>query len=193
MIAEFAEIVGLLCNFRQERGQDEALDHAKFLEWLHYHKHEELKSLIVNTAALRVEIDNLLRSEHSQMLGKLDQIEQILLTLMSGVDDFRGLALAIAPKAGLPDQAISILRQFVNSGGDTLFYKDFGGGQFILQTNGAENDGQVGVTEPHLIGDDFDQLLALRLLRVELNSDGDPLYHLTRNASRYIDAIDKDV
>lgn len=39
---------GLLCNYRQERGQDEALNHQKFIEWLEYHHHEELKRLIVN-------------------------------------------------------------------------------------------------------------------------------------------------
>jgi hypothetical protein len=34
MITEFAELVGLLCHFRQEMGHREALDHRKFIEWL---------------------------------------------------------------------------------------------------------------------------------------------------------------
>ena len=44
----FAEIVGLLCHYRQEKGDREALDHQKFIEWLEYHRHEEIKNLIVN-------------------------------------------------------------------------------------------------------------------------------------------------
>lgn len=191
MIAEYATLVGLLCNFRQERGQQEALDHQKFLEWLQYHRHEELKNLIANTAALRTEIDNLLQAEYSQMLRKLESIERILITLTSRLNGFRGLATAIAPDAGLSEQAVSILGQFVKSRGDTLFYKDFGGGQFVLQIHDGTGDGQVGITEPHLIGDDLDQLLSLRLLRAEQNSDGDFLYHPTRNGIQYIDAIEQ--
>ena len=160
MIAEFATIVGLLCDFRQERGQQEALDHAKFVEWLQHHRHEELKNLIVSTTALRTEIDNLLRAEYSQMLRKLEGIEHILVRLMSGLNEFRGLGLAIAPDAGLSGQAILILRQFVESAGDTLVYEDFGGGEFVLQIHGGNGDGQVGITEPRLIGDDLDQMLS---------------------------------
>jgi len=32
--AAFSEIVGLLCHYRQEKGDREALDHQKFMEWL---------------------------------------------------------------------------------------------------------------------------------------------------------------
>jgi hypothetical protein len=49
MITEFAELVGLICHYRQEKGDREALDHQKFIEWLEYHRHDELKNLIVNT------------------------------------------------------------------------------------------------------------------------------------------------
>ena len=45
----FAEIVGLLCHYRQEKGAREALDHQKFIEWLDYHRHDEIKDLIANT------------------------------------------------------------------------------------------------------------------------------------------------
>ena len=44
-----ATIVGLISNFRQERGAKEALDHQKFMEWLEYHRHEDIKNLIANT------------------------------------------------------------------------------------------------------------------------------------------------
>src|SRR5271155_1527815 len=81
----FATLIGLVCNFRQEKGEREALNHQKFIEWLEYHHHEELKNLIVNTAALRTEVDALLRSDHDQMLQKLDSIGEILLTLLSQV------------------------------------------------------------------------------------------------------------
>jgi hypothetical protein len=45
----FATIVGLISNFRQERGAAEQLDHRQFIEWLDYHQHQEIKDLISNT------------------------------------------------------------------------------------------------------------------------------------------------
>lgn len=100
----FATLVGLICNFRQEKGERKALDHGKFIEWLEYHRHEELKNLIVNTAALQAEVDSLLRSA----------------------------PLVAAPNTELSEQAISILRQFVKSDAETFFYESYGGGNFSL-------------------------------------------------------------
>ena len=48
----FAEIVGLLCHYRQEKGHREALDNQKFIEWLEYHWHEEIKNLTADKASL---------------------------------------------------------------------------------------------------------------------------------------------
>jgi len=88
MITEFTELVGLICHFRQEKGDREALDHQNFIEWLEYHRHEDIKNLIVNTAALQTEVDSLLRSDHAQMQRKLDDV-------LMRLDDFKQLALAL--------------------------------------------------------------------------------------------------
>jgi hypothetical protein len=58
-----ATIVGLLCNYRQEKGDREQLDHRTFIEWLEYHRHEEIKNLICNTYHLQSEVDALLRED----------------------------------------------------------------------------------------------------------------------------------
>lgn len=113
MITEFAEIVGLLCHFRQEKAHRDDLSHRDFMEWLEYHRHEEIKNLIVNTAPLRSEVDNLLRSDHSEMLRKLDEVLQRL-------DEFRGLALLLsqsqapawgANALGLSEDAKTLLKE----------------------------------------------------------------------------------
>ena len=185
----FATLVGLLRIFRQERGGHKTLDHQEFVEWLQHHRHEDLKSLIVNTATLRTEVDNILRSDHAQILQKLDQVSEILVGLMSRVGEFRGLALAVAPNSDLSDQALSILRQFANTGANCFYYLDHGGGQFSL---GVRNGGQFEVTEQRFLGDDLDKLVGLGLLMVELNPQGDPLYHITRNAVRFLKALDEE-
>lgn len=94
MITEFAELVGLLCHFRQEKGDREALDHQAFIEWLEYHRHEELKNLIINTSALRTEVDNVLRSDQKDILQKLDEV-------LARLDQFKSLSLALAASQNL--------------------------------------------------------------------------------------------
>jgi hypothetical protein len=135
----FATLVGLICNFRQEKGEHEALNHQEFIEWLEYHRHEELKNLIVNTATLQTEVDKLLRSDHAKMLQKLDHIGEILVSLVGRLDEFRGLASAVAPGAGLSDQSISIIRQLVNSGTKKFYYEDLGDEGFILNVGGDDH------------------------------------------------------
>jgi hypothetical protein len=189
MMTEFAELVGLLCHFRQEKGHREALDHQKFIEWLEYHRHEEIKNLIVNTAALRTEVDNLLLSDHAEMMRKLDQIGDVLVKLLGQMEQFKGLAAAVAPNAQLSDQAVSILKQFVKSGDTQFFFSDWGNGQWSLQFCHGEQK-QIGVTEPRFIEDDLNQLVAIGLLTVEYNSQGAPIYGITRNAVRFVNTIE---
>jgi hypothetical protein len=57
----FATIVGLISNFRQERGDRAALDHRSFMEWLEYHRHEDIKDLIANNYDLQAQVDRVLQ------------------------------------------------------------------------------------------------------------------------------------
>jgi len=72
MVTEFAELAGLLCHYRQEKGHSEARDHQKFIEWLEYHRHEEIKNLIVNAPALQKDVDDLLRLDYTQLMKLRD-------------------------------------------------------------------------------------------------------------------------
>lgn len=182
----FSSLVGLICNFRQERGEREALDHRQFIEWLEYHRHEDLKNLIVNQAALRVEVDNLLRSDVAQLARKMDEMGKILVAILGRLDEFRGLAVAVAPDTGLTDQALSILRQLADSESASVYFANWGNGAWTLQ---LENGEQIGVTEPRFIEDDLMQLARLGLLAVEPNSQGNLICRLTRNGGRFLQAL----
>jgi hypothetical protein len=184
----FAEIVGLLCHYRQEKGHQEGLDHQKFIEWLEYHRHEEIKNLIVNTAALRTEIDSLLRSDHAVMIEKLNQIQDILIKLLGRTEEFKGLALAMSPDAQLSDQAVSILRQFVQSGDNTFLATSLRSKFASIQCYNRAV--RIEISQPRFIADDLTQLVRLRLLTEERLSQGDATYGMTRNAVRFIEALD---
>jgi hypothetical protein len=183
----FATLVGLICNFRQEKGAREALDHQKFIEWLEHHRHEDLKNLIVNQAALRTEVDNLLRSDMAQMLHKMNELSSIMVAMMGRLDEFKALAAVAAPKAELSDQAILILYTFAKSKSQTLYHADYGNGQWSLQGNNDETP--MRVYEPGFIKDDLLQLGAMDFLDVEMNSQGALISRLTRNGSRFVQAL----
>jgi hypothetical protein len=183
----FFSLVSMLRIFKQERGDGKKADRQAFMDWLAAHKHEELKNFIANTAAVRAEVDNIMAADHTLLIQKLDGIQELVATLLSRVDEFRGLSLALAPDSQLSDQAVCILRQFVDSGDETLAYESFGPGQFMLQTDRGE---PFTITDLRFLQSDFGQLLALGLLTAEQNSNGHTLFHLTRNAVGYLQAID---
>ncbi|HWW01069.1 MAG TPA: hypothetical protein VNZ64_15335 [Candidatus Acidoferrum sp.] len=186
-LSAFTALISLLRIFKQERGERKKADHQAFMEWLDYHHHEELKNLIANTAVLRSEVDKILAADHAAMLAKLDDIQTIVATLLSRVDEFRGLSLAVVPDAELSEQAVSILRQFAESGADLLHYANYGSGQFVLSADAQ----MLTVSEPRFLKNDLDQLKTLGLLSLaEYNSEGNPLFNLTRNGVRYLEAIE---
>lgn len=183
----FATIVGLICNYRQEKGANEALDYQKFIEWLDYHKHEEIINLICNTAALQGEVDNLLRADHAVIIEKLEAVNTTLASLMSQVTEFRGLALTMMPAAELSDQAVQILQQLANSKASFFVEMKYAGGCVLS----LELGGQIQISEPRFLNDDLEKLICLGLLSLDFGSSGGRIYRITRNAVRLIETIGK--
>jgi len=183
----FAAIVGLISNYRQEKGSKEALDHQNFVEWLEYHHHEEIKNLICNTAALRGEVDKLLRADHAIITEKLDAVSATMASLTSQIAEFRGLTMTMMPEAELSGQAVSILRQLVNSESHYMTCRQDGSNICVFM---LENDGGIEFTEPRLLKDDLDKLVHLGLLAPKYLASETIDFYVTRNAIRLIEAID---
>ena len=92
----FVSIVSLLGLFKRERGAAKAHNHQEFLEWLQFHKHEELKELIIKTTSLRTEIDDLLRKDVNQISQKLDVVLDVMVSLLASMKDFKGIEIGRA-------------------------------------------------------------------------------------------------
>ena len=183
----YATVIGLICNYRQEKGAAEALDSQKFFEWLEYHRHEEIKNLICNTAVLRKEIDDLLRQDHTLIMQKLDAIGITLAALVSHVTEFRALTLTMVPGAELSDQSVSILRQLVTSNSSYFTKMAMRFGPMLH----LESGGQIQYTELRFLNDDLDKLVSLHLLSRSLSSSGnEQIFRITREALRFIEATD---
>lgn len=185
--ATLATIVGLICNFRQERGAQEALDHRKFIEWLEYHRHEELKNLIANTHHLQTEVDALLREDHVVMLSKLGEIERMLSTLLSRVSGFDQLARTLHPQWELSDQALEILTMFAESGAQLMVVLSAQDGpMFGFPVPGTGKLPMYKPGEARFFEDDMASLVSLGLVTQDYGSRGDPQFRLTRVGARYV-------
>jgi len=165
----------------------EALDHQKFVEWLEYHRHEELKSLIVSQAVLQSEVDKLLRSDMSQVPHKMDKLSGIMVAMMGRLDEFKSLAAVAAPKAELSEQAILILCIFAKSDSERLWYSNDWNDNWSLMPDKAETS--IGVYEPRFIRDDLLQLGAMGFLEVKANGKNGLICQLTRNGSRFVQTL----
>jgi len=106
-----ATIVQLIGIFAQERKDKKNAERQEFLEWLEYHRHEDIKNLICNTAALQTEVLSLLQKDNATILTKLDSINATIGGLLSHVHGFESLTKTMIATPELSDQAVSVLRQ----------------------------------------------------------------------------------
>ena len=59
LVTAAATITQLIGLFRQEQGARKDLSHRQFIEWLEYHRHNEIKELITNTFHLSMQVDEI--------------------------------------------------------------------------------------------------------------------------------------
>jgi hypothetical protein len=187
-----ATIVGLICNYKQECGAKKDLDHRDFIEWLEYHRHEDIKNLITNTHGLQEEVNKLLREDHAEILKKLDSINDVLSQVLSRVSGFELLTQQFGHAAELSEQALSILHQFADSNATELRCVQLAGGSRVFIAFGS--DVKIAIKDQRFLCDDLRTLELLGFIRVSLSSEqGEVLYSLTRAGANYakISQLDK--
>ena len=185
-ISSFVSILGLLSIFKQERKAKEDQNREVFFRWLDEHRHQELKEFILRSSELPSEIDRALHEDTQVIIGKLEQIDTILASLLSNVESLSGIAHAVHPNAQVSDQALDILRLLVESGAQE--FGKFGYGEQIILplTNGS---GSIKVDDYRFLEDDLNTLTALGFLLYRQNSDGSQeFYGITRSAVKYVQA-----
>ncbi len=183
----FATIVALIGAFSAERRGAASANFDEFVEFLVRSNHSELVDLIRRSDATVVGIKALLSVQREELIARLQDLDEAIAHLASGFDTFRGVATAIYPDSELSHQASTILEKFVDSGASKLLgipYLDEGMVLQFMDGNGS----RLTYTEPKFVDDDLNTLVHLRLLRVELNGAGNPIYSITRAADRYVQA-----
>ncbi len=180
-----ATIVQLLGLFAQERKDAADLTHERFVEWLQYHKHEQLVDLICNTAAIQGEVTNLLSAGQATILTKLGAIDGTLAALLSRVQALAPLALAVAPSSTLSDQAIFVLRQLASSSSRYLVFAEVPDG-CVFQ---LESGDVLQYYEERFLADDLQTLAAHGLLTPESTASNFTTYRFTRVGLQFIAAL----
>src|SRR5947209_7909333 len=111
--AIFATLVGLICNWRQERAAVATDRFQDFLTWLTNHNFQELRSLILESADVQRELNELLRQDTALLSEKLDFACVALSSISDKIEALAPLARALHASAeALSSQAIAILKHF---------------------------------------------------------------------------------
>jgi hypothetical protein len=181
----FATIVGLIGNFSAERRGDASASYEEFMGWLTTNNHKELVALITQSHTTATSIKALLYEGREELISRLQRLDASLAQLATGFNGFRDLALSIYPNSQLSEQAVSLLEQFVDSGGSKAHGFRYHSGQFVLNIFEG-GSGCLHYPDPRFIEDDLSALVEFGLLRLDHNRRGDPLYTITRNAVRFI-------
>lgn len=179
----FATLVGLICNWRDERGRQTDDRFQDFLTWLTNHKFERLREQITQSDELMKELNALLEDDLKTLSEKLDVITSTLTAVSNKVDKLSqiGNALGVSAEA-ISEQAFAILKAFEESAAEkmivfnwpiTIAFDKRGGPSPILT-----------VSEPRFLEGDIDSLVRAGLIHLaSYNGSGDPIYSLTRSGS----------
>jgi hypothetical protein len=192
LASAFATIIGLVCNFRQEQASEASLTTDDFFQWLNDHKHEIIRHQIQGNAELLNGIAGLLQANRETLIERFDRINLLLAQLLSKVDGFRPLVHSIYPTVEFSEQAVGILRIFVESGGKelALFHVSNGLLLQVVGVTGFEN------LEPRFLEDDLDTLCKHGFVTRGLQDSTVQYFRLTRQGVgfiEYVSSLDKSL
>lgn len=178
VIAEFAQIVGLLAAFTSSRDDRKMRDESEFLEWLRTHEHFELSKKIESNFAILSSIKAVLNYETSEIRKSLNEISNQIATVSGLFGTLSELALATGA-IRLSDQALWLL-DFLHEN-DVQF--------FIIHDARAPATGfkvtlssgkTSAIADSKYLYDDIATLLRTNLLVAKKGDSGNELYFPTR-------------
>lgn len=187
LATSFATIVGLLGAYKAERREAAGDEFQDFMQWLAERNHTEIRSLLELNTQATIGIKSLLNQDRELLFQRLGDIDEILSLITSRIEGFSQITSALRPNAEISEQAVSVLKQLIESGG-SKFLKS-GGLNRGPSLHIIDGKGEIEYEEGQFIEDDLHTLVDLGLLNQDYNSMGDPLYIITRAAVKFLAAI----
>lgn len=182
----FATIVGLLAAFKSERSSSDLSD---FYGWLKEKRYEGVENSIRNSEILTQQLSQILSQNHDELIGKLKQLDILMSSIASQIQDFSGLAKTIHSENIFSDQAISILKQFVNSGAKLMIERKMYTGdpdEYFLMEGGH---GKIQYNDQRFLEDDLNTLVNTGLLTLQYNKGRSRQFLITRKAVVFSNTI----
>ena len=180
LLATLVQLIGL---YRQEMGARKDLTHREFIEWLEVHRHEEIKELITHTFHLQSQVDDLLRQDHAEILSKLDHVNAIAMDILARIEGFEAVAAKLIPQSGLSDDALDLLKLFVQNGDHTMMPTPRRG--LIMFSPSRKT---VQYSDNRFVEDDFAALISHGLLMPDIEGNM-TAYRLTRRAPKFVQLL----
>lgn len=183
----FAAIVGLLVTFQSTRDQANISD---FLEWLRENNNENTAIVIENDIELQRQLSAFIGQNHDEVMSQLSKLNNLMVSVASRMDGLSGLALTFELNNSLSDQAIGVLRQFVNSKSKSIYRVETIDGEvnYLLMS-----DGNIEYDDSRFIDADVQSLVDNKLITKEALSSSDFSYGITRQAVVFIESLKSDV
>jgi hypothetical protein len=182
----FAAIIALIGQYRSESSSKTQGDVNEFMQWLEETNHQEIKELLELNTKATIYIKSILNQDREVLKEQLERIDSALVSFASTIDGFSGLAQSIKPESVISEQALSILKQFDESGSAQMFEIKVRGGSLYQY---SQTSGSLDYSDLRFISDDFSTLVELGLLRYELGKQGNDVYTITRAASDLVNSV----
>lgn len=182
-----ATIIGLICNYRQEVANREAGEQESFQQWLDNDRHQKVMDLLRKNTFLAEQVQQIIDDSSGRLQESLGLISQSMSLVLSRIDGFSALQDTLSPESNLSDQAIGILRQFVESGATMMECMSYGGSKMLLFIH---EDGRAPAflpAEQRFLISDLNNLCSAGLLDFgDFSSSGEARYIVTRPGEAYV-------
>lgn len=181
----FATLIGLVCNWRQERSAADEDRFKSFMTWLEFHQHNDLKERIHGSDELTRGLHDLLAQDLASISSQLEIIAGSIAAVGSRLDALAPLVKGSGSFTdALSTQACEILKMLASHQGPgrLTYIRQNRGGELGAVVFMVIPDGQqFGVKQPKFVDDDLSQLALLGFIKhSEFTRSGMPIYSLTR-------------
>jgi hypothetical protein len=177
-----ATIVGLICNWKQERSGQEKDRFQDFMVWLSHHNFEGLRERIFDSEELQRELSSLLQQDLSVLGSRLNTISGAISAVADKIDSLSqiGRALGTGTEA-LSDQAAEVLKCLDQLGARRMVIFDH-----RPEVRFLPNGQGIQFTEGRFLETDVADLESMGFIRlVDQNNSGNPIYAITRAGSAF--------
>jgi hypothetical protein len=177
-----ATLVGLICNWSQERGGVEADRFQDFITWLTHHNFEQIRERIFDSEELQRELASLLQQDLSVLGSRLDTIAGAISAVADKIDSLSQVGRALGTDTeALSDQAAEVLKVFDQSGASRMVVFDHEPVCLFLPSGMS-----VTFSDARFLETDVAALESMGFIRmVDQNNSGNPIYAITRAGSAF--------